>query len=35
MPTREEIELTRIDRPISTAPIKNKLLMVTASKRDS
>ena len=35
MPSREEIELTRLDRPISTAPIKNKLLMVTASKRDS
>ncbi|MNG98527.1 hypothetical protein D3C79_576740 [compost metagenome] len=32
MPRREESELTRILAPTSNAPIKNRLLMVDASK---
>ena len=32
MPRREESELTRMLAPTSNAPIKNRLLMVVASK---
>jgi hypothetical protein len=32
MPRREDSELTRILAPTSNAPIRNRLLMVVASK---